>query len=83
MKELSPETIKFILAIAVLTLISIMIILLFFFEPPRDNVNLINTAMGFAAGWASNVFLSYFKTDKLVTKVEETPVEDLKDDDKR
>lgn len=79
MKELTQEQIKFTLAIFVLALIFTMIILLFFFEPPRDNVNLINTAMGFAAGWASNVFISYFKTDKLVTKVEETPTEDFKD----
>lgn len=79
MKNPNQDQTKFIIAIFILVLIFTMIILLFFFEPPKDNISLINTITGFAGGWASNIILNYFRSDKLVTKVEETPVEEFKD----
>ena len=40
------------LAYGVLTLASLIIIGLFFIEMPQSNRDLLNTALGFVAGWA-------------------------------
>lgn len=60
MKNLTSDHIKFILALVIVIIIGLMVCGLFFVEMPRENSNLINTALGFVAGWVSHVYSSYF-----------------------
>ncbi|MEB3753831.1 hypothetical protein [Acinetobacter sp. MD2(2019)] len=48
------------LAYAVLIISALLIVGLFFIEMPRENSNLINTALGFVAGWAGSIVSFYF-----------------------
>lgn len=64
------------LAYGVLTLASLIIICLFFIEMPQSNRDLLNTALGFVAGWASAVVSYYFAS----TEVESITERDSKDE---
>ena len=64
------------LAYGVLTLASLIIIGLFFIEMPQSNRDLLNTALGFVAGWASAVVSYYFAS----AEVESTIEKDSKDE---
>lgn len=65
MQNLTSNNIKFVLALSIVAIIGLMICGLFFIEMPRENANLINTALGFAAGWVSHVYSSYFNTKEV------------------
>lgn len=55
----------FILSLCFCTMAFLMILGLFFLKIPDDNANLINTALGFVAGWVSSSTGYYFvKTSK-------------------
>ena len=64
------------LAYGVLTLASLIIVGLFFIEMPQSNRDLLNTALGFVAGWASAVVSYYFAS----TEVESITEKDSKDE---
>ena len=64
------------LAYGVLTLASLIIIGLFFIEMPQSNRDLLNTALGFVAGWASAVVSYYFAS----AEVESITEKDSKDE---
>ena len=63
------------LAYGVLTLAS-LIVGLFFIEMPQSNRDLLNTALGFVAGWASAVVSYYFAS----AEVESITEKDSKDE---
>lgn len=48
------------LAFSILIIITLLVVGLFFVEMPRENSNLINTALGFVAGWAGAIMSFYF-----------------------
>ena len=43
------------LAFSVLAIAALLVLGLFFIDMPRENSNLINTALGFIAGWAGAI----------------------------
>lgn len=48
------------LAFAILIIIALLIMGLFFVDMPRENSNLVNTALGFVAGWSGAIVSFYF-----------------------
>lgn len=55
----------FILTICFATMAFLMVSGLYFLEIPKENVNLINVALGVVLGWVSSPINFYFgKTDK-------------------
>lgn len=54
------ENTRAYLSFAVLFIVTLLMVGLFFIEMPEDNSNLVNTALGFIAGWAGAIFSFYF-----------------------
>lgn len=54
------ENTRAYLSFAVLFIVTLLVVGLFFIEMPKDNSNLINTALGFIAGWAGAIVSFYF-----------------------
>ena len=74
--KISGNSTRSHLAYGVLTLAALIIIGLFFIEMPQSNRDLLNTALGFVAGWASAVVSYYFAS----TEVESITEKDSKDE---
>lgn len=54
----------FVLTMCFGSMVFFMIVGLFFLTIPDDNANLVNTALGFVAGWVSSAVGFYFGTTK-------------------
>ena len=57
---MSADKTRAYLAFTVLAIAALLVLGLFFIDMPRENSNLINTALGFIAGWAGAIVSFYF-----------------------